>query len=125
MKNNEYTIRCTGHTYITLEWNGKFVFCLDNDFLYAEEMIYKIEKRTQMNFQDIPIIGSKDDFSGLRFFNGGWKCIPSEDVFSVISFIVPLFISANRKAYFELFNTCNFSISKSSHLLINIVLYNV
>ena len=73
MKNNEYTIRCTGHTYITLEWNGKFVFCLDNDFLYAEEMIYKIEKRTQMNFQDIPIIGSKDDFSGLRFFNGGWK----------------------------------------------------
>ena len=26
-----------------------------------------------MNFQDIPIKGSKDDFQGLIFFNGGWK----------------------------------------------------
>ena len=68
-----FTIRCGGHNYITLEWNGKFIFCLDNDLLYAEEMIHKIEKRTKMNFQDIPIKGSKDDFQGLIFFNGGWK----------------------------------------------------
>jgi hypothetical protein len=40
--------------------------------MYAEEMIYKIETRVGMNFQDIPIKGCKDDFSGLRFFNGGW-----------------------------------------------------
>ena len=53
-----FTIRCGGHNYITLEWNGKFIFCLDNDLLYAEEMIHKIEKRTKMNFQDIPIKGS-------------------------------------------------------------------
>ena len=73
MEEKRYTIRCGGHNYITLERNGKFIFCLDNDMQYAEEMIYKIEKRTGMSFKDIPIKGRKDDFSGLRFFNGGWK----------------------------------------------------
>lgn len=68
-----YVIRCDLHKYITLEWNGNFIFCLDNDFHYAEEMIHDIEKKTGMNFQDIPIKGSKSDFSGLSFFNGGWK----------------------------------------------------
>lgn len=69
----EYRIRCSGHNYITLEWNDKFIFCLDNDMMYAEEIIAKIEQRTQMNFSDITIKGSKKDFQGLRFFNGGWK----------------------------------------------------
>ena len=74
MKREGFTIRCSCHTYITLEYDGKFVFCLDNDMMYAEEMIYEIEKRTRMNFQDIPVVGMKeDDFRGLRFFNGGWK----------------------------------------------------
>ena len=73
MEKTGFTIRCGGHTYITLEYDGKFIFCLDNDMMYAEEMIWRIEKRTRMNFQDIPIIGMKDDFQGLRFFNGGWK----------------------------------------------------
>lgn len=73
MEEKGYTIRCGTHTYITLEYDGKFIFCLDNDFMYAEEMIYKIEKRTQMNFKEIQIKGRKDDFQGLRFFNGGWK----------------------------------------------------
>lgn len=68
-----YTIRCGSHTYITLGWEGKFIFCLDNDMTYAEDMIYDIEKRTEMNFQDIPMKGRKDDFQGLRFFNGDWK----------------------------------------------------
>lgn len=68
-----YSIRCTCHTYITLEYNDQFLFCLDNDSMRAEEMIYIIEKRTKMKFQDIPIKGMKDDFCGLRFFNGGWK----------------------------------------------------
>lgn len=68
-----YTIRCGGHCYITLEYDDKFVFCLDNDTRYAEEMIYLIEKRAGMSFKDIPIIGSPTDFSGLRFHNGGWK----------------------------------------------------
>lgn len=73
MKIDGYSIRCNCHIYITLNWNGQFLFCLDNDSFYAEEMIYQIEKRTGMKFQDIPIEGSKDDFRGLRFFNGGWK----------------------------------------------------
>lgn len=73
MAEKGYTIRCGGHTYITLEYDGKFIFCLDNDFIRAEEMIYLIEKRTGMNFKDIPIKGQKDDFNGLLFFNGGWK----------------------------------------------------
>lgn len=73
MDMDEFTIRCSGHNYITLECGGKFIFYLDNDLLYAEEIIHRIERRTKMNFQDIPIKGSKNDFRGLRFFNGGWK----------------------------------------------------
>ncbi len=59
-KKDEWTIRCSGHNYITLEWNEKFVFCLDNDMMYAEEMIYKIEKRTGVDFRNIKIKGQKD-----------------------------------------------------------------
>ena len=69
----EYTIECGGYNYVTLRWNGQFIFCLDNAVMYAEEIIYKIEKRTQTNFKDIPIRGVKEDFQGLRFLNGGWK----------------------------------------------------
>lgn len=69
----EYTIRCSGHTYVTLEWNDKFLKCFDNDIMYAEDIILKVEKRTGMNFKDIPTKGNKEDFRGLRFFNGGWK----------------------------------------------------
>lgn len=66
-KKDEWTIRCSGHNYITLEWNEKFVFCLDNDMMYAEEMIYKIEKRTGVDFRNIKIKGQKEDFTGLSF----------------------------------------------------------
>ena len=59
-KKDEWTIRCSGHNYITLEWNEKFVFCLDNDMMYAEEMIYKIEKRTGVDFRNIKIKGQKE-----------------------------------------------------------------
>ena len=68
-----YTIRCGGHIYVTLEWNDKFINCFDNDMMYAEDIILAIEKRTGLKFQDISIKGNKDDFRGLRFFNGGWK----------------------------------------------------
>lgn len=73
MENGEYTISCGSHTYVTLEWNNKFVMCLDNDCMKAEEIIYTIEKRTGMKFSDIQIKGNKEDFSGLLFFTGGWK----------------------------------------------------
>ena len=68
-----YTIRCDGHTYVTLEWNDKFIHCYDNDMMYAEDIILEVEKRTRMNFKDIPVKYSKEDFRGLRFLNGGWK----------------------------------------------------
>lgn len=71
--NKGYEIRCGCHTYITLYYDDKFVMCLDNDLMKAEEMIYLIEKRTGLSFQDIPIRGCMEDFTGLVFFRGGWK----------------------------------------------------
>lgn len=68
-----WSMRCGSHTYITLYWNDKFIFCLDNDMHYMENIIEAIEKRTQMKFEEIPIIGSKEDFNGLRFLAGGFK----------------------------------------------------
>lgn len=68
-----YTLRCGCHNYVTLEYDGKLIFCLDNDMHYAEEIIYMVESRTNMRFIDIPIMGRAKDFDGLRFFNGGWK----------------------------------------------------
>lgn len=61
------------HNYVTLTYDGRFIFCLDNSTMYAEEMIYRIEKRTGMKFRDIPVIGDKDGFQGWTFFNGGWR----------------------------------------------------
>ena len=68
-----YTIRCSSHTYITLEWNDRFLFCLDNDLHYMEEIIERIEKRTGKKFSDIPVKGKDQDFDGLRFLSGGFK----------------------------------------------------
>ena len=68
-----YTIRCACHTYVTLEWNNKFVACYDNDMQYMEEIIEKIEKRTRMKFAEIPRKGYTQDFDGLRFLHGGFK----------------------------------------------------
>lgn len=69
----EYTIECNNHNFVTLKWNERFIFCFDNYLMYAEEIIYEIEKRARINFREIPIKGVKEDFQGLRFFNGGWK----------------------------------------------------
>lgn len=68
-----YSIKCGGHNYVSLFWNDKFLHCFDNDMVYAEDIISQIEKRTKMKFCDIPIIGTKEDFNGLRFRVGGWK----------------------------------------------------
>ena len=46
-----YTIRCGSHTYVTLEWNDKFLKCYDNDMINAEDIILEIEKRTGLNFK--------------------------------------------------------------------------
>lgn len=71
--NEPYTIRCTSHTYVTLEWNDKFIACYDNDMQYMEVIIEKIEKRTGQKFNMIRRKGSIQDFDGLRFLHGGFK----------------------------------------------------
>lgn len=68
-----YTIRCTCHIYVTLEWNDRFVRCYDNDMNYMEDIIADIEKRTHQKFSEIRRKGSIEDFDGLRFLNGGFK----------------------------------------------------
>lgn len=40
---------------------------------YMERIIEKIEKRTQMKLNEIPIVGSKEDFNGLRILHGGFR----------------------------------------------------
>jgi hypothetical protein len=84
-----YTIRCEDHAYVVLERDGKFVLCLDNDVISAEEIIYRIERETRMDFRDIPVKGKKDDFNGLQFQHGGrkrnfWKDFPNkEEIYAV------------------------------------------
>lgn len=68
-----YSMKCGGHTYVSLFWNDKFIHCYDNDMTYMEDIISAIEKRTKQSFYSIPIIGNKDDFNGLRFRVGGWR----------------------------------------------------
>lgn len=70
MKQSDYTIKCTGHTYISLYYEGKFIHCYDNDMEYMGNIIQQIEKRTKMNFDEIPIQGEAADFNGLRFVTG-------------------------------------------------------
>ena len=68
-----YKIRCGSHTYITLEYDDKFICCYDNDMQYMEDIIAAIEKRTGMKFQDIPRKGYVRDFDGLRFLYKGFR----------------------------------------------------
>lgn len=69
----EYSIKCSGHTYITLFWGDKFIHCYDNDCEYMEDIINAIEKRTRKMFKELKILGSKEDFNGLRFRVGGFR----------------------------------------------------
>lgn len=66
-----YSLRCSDHTYVTLSWNGRFIFCLDNDMLRMEEIIAAVEKRTRMKFKDIRRESSDNqDWDGLKFQAG-------------------------------------------------------
>ncbi len=70
---NRYSLKCDGHNYVTLSWDGRFIFCLDNDMLRMEDIIAAVEKRTKMRFQDIQRENSDDQaWDGLRF-NSGFK----------------------------------------------------
>lgn len=70
IKSGGWTIRCNCHTYVTLEYEGKFVYCFDNDMMLMDKIIENIEKRTKKRFSEIAIKGSKEDFNGLRFSTG-------------------------------------------------------
>lgn len=75
-----WSMKCSCHTYITLYYDGKFMYCFDNDLhsvnllkdeYYVEHIIEAIEKRTQLKVTDIPIIGRIEDFDGMRFLHKG------------------------------------------------------
>lgn len=77
-----WSMKCFCHNYIELYYDGKFVYCFDNnlhiedsakDEYYTEHIIASIEKRTKMKITDIPIIGCIEDFDGMRFLHGGFK----------------------------------------------------
>lgn len=68
-----YWMECKHHLYIALYYDDKFLQCFDNqngDDYYMENIIRKIEKRTKMKFEDIPIAGKISDFDGLRYTSG-------------------------------------------------------
>lgn len=68
-----FSMKASSHTYVTLYWNDNFLFCCDNDFEKAEDIIAKIEKRTRKKFSEIPIKGEVDDFSGFFWrTKSGW-----------------------------------------------------
>lgn len=52
-RDDRYSLRCDGHTYITLSWNGRFIYCWDNDMYMMEDIIKAVEKRTQTPFESI------------------------------------------------------------------------
>lgn len=77
-----WSMKCFGHNYIELYYDGNFIHCYDNDLhiensskdeYYTEHIIASIEKRTKMKITDIPIIGCVEDFDGMRFLHGGFK----------------------------------------------------
>lgn len=79
VKIDGWSMRCGCHNYITLYFNGKFVHCYDNDLFdenplrdeyYTEHIIASIERRTRKKITEIPIIGSIEDFDGMRFSTG-------------------------------------------------------
>jgi hypothetical protein len=63
-----YRLVIKDNTYVSLYWGDQFIYCYDNDTTYGEEIMYRIEKRTRMNFYDIPV-EMKHDFTGFRFLS--------------------------------------------------------
>lgn len=82
VKIKNWSMKCFNHNYIELYYDDKFVHCFDNDIhnenplkdeYYTEHIIAAIEKRTKMKITEIPVIGSVEDFDGMRFLHGGFK----------------------------------------------------
>ena len=73
MEKEKWTISCSAHTYVVLEYNEQVVYTYDNDCECMEQIIKSIERRTGMKIQDIPRKSSVSSFDGLRFLYGGFK----------------------------------------------------
>ena len=70
-RDSRYSLRCDGHTYVTLSWNGRFIYCWDNDMIIMENIIKAVEKRTQMPFESIRKENPDTcEWDGLRFRAG-------------------------------------------------------
>lgn len=67
---DNYSLRCSGHTYVTLSWNGKFIYCWDNDMYKMEDIVKAVEKRTQMPFGGIKKENPIYEWDGLRSRTG-------------------------------------------------------
>lgn len=80
---DNYKLVIKDNTYVSLYWGDKFICCYDNDFEYGEEIMRKIEKRTGMNFYDIPVEMTRD-FTGFRFLSlSGFHSFYSDEVKSL------------------------------------------
>ena len=78
MKGYKLVIR--SNIYVSLYYGEQFLHCYDNDSEYGEEIMAEIEKRTRMNFYDIPVEMPRD-FTGFRFLGlRGWHSFYSDEV---------------------------------------------
>lgn len=76
----KYKLVIRNNTYESLYWGEQFLRCYDNDSEYGEEIMAEIEKRTGMNFYDIPVEMPRD-FDGFRFLRlRGWHSFYSDEV---------------------------------------------
>lgn len=79
-----YKLIIKDNTYVSLYYGDKFIVCYDNDWQYGEDIINAIEKRTKMNFYDIPV-EMKRDFTGFRFYKlRGFHSFYSDEVRALI-----------------------------------------
>lgn len=80
-----YKLVIRDNTYVSLYFEDKFICCHDNDTTYGEDIVYDIEKRTKMDFYDIPVKMPRD-FDGFRFRSlNGWHSFYSNEVKTLIA----------------------------------------
>ena len=76
----KYKLTIRNNTYLSLYYREQFIHCYDNCTKYGEEIMAEIEKRTGMNFYDIPVEMPRD-FTGFRFLGlRGWHSFYSDEV---------------------------------------------
>lgn len=75
-----YKLVIRNNIYVSLYFKEQFLHCYDNCSEYGEEIMAEIEKRTGMNFYDIPVEMPRD-FEEFRFLGlRGWHSFYSDEV---------------------------------------------